>query len=136
MLYSILAGVLAYHAVLFGIGILVNTIAIEGSLIAFTALCLVGGYFARSSRFVRRLAYGMGGIVATLVLAEMLILPILQGSGNVWVTIIAVFAALACYIATRRYWYRRYMRRDRQSRLRPAPPFGQEWARWVILFVA
>ena len=136
MLYSALIGIAIYYATLFGVGVLVNSRAIEGTLIAFAAICFVGAYLARNSRFVRRLANTLGGIATVLVLAELLLLPVLQGSGNVWVTIIAVFSGFACYIVTRRYWHRRFLRRDRQSGRRPAPPFGKEWTRWVIAFVA
>lgn len=136
MLYSVLVGISTYYAMIFGVGVLVNSRAIEGTLITFAILAFGGAYLARNSRFVRRLANILGGIATILVLAEMFILPVLQGSGNVWVTIIAVFSGFACYIVTRRYWYRRYLRRDRQSGRRPAPPLGKEWTRWVIAFVA
>lgn len=136
MLYSFLVGIVTYYSILFGIGVLVNSRAIEGNLIAFAVIAFVGAYLARNSRFVRRIANTLGGIATVLVLAEMFLLPVLQGSGNVWVTIISVFAGLACYVRTRSYWHRRYLRRDKQSRCRPAPPLGKEWTRWVIAFVA
>ncbi len=136
MIYSVLVGVTTYYTVLFGIGVMVNSKAIEGSLIAFAVMAFCGAYLARNSRFVRRLATTLGGIATTLLLAEMFVLPVLQGSGHVWVTIIAVIASLLCYVRTRFYWHRRYLRRDRQSGERPAPPLGREWLRWVIAFVA
>lgn len=136
MLYSALVGIAAYYTTLFGVGVLVNSRAIEGTLIVFAVIAFGGAYLARNSQFIRRLANTLGGIATVLVLAEMFLLPVLQGSGNVWVTIISVFAALACYVRTRSYWHRRYLRRDRQSGDRPAPPFGKEWTRWVIAFVA
>lgn len=136
MLYSIVVALIIYYTILFGIGVLVNSVAIEGSLIAFAMIAFGGAYLARNSRFVCRLASTLGGIATALVLSEMFLLPVLQGSGNVWVTIIAVFSGFACYIVTRRYWHRRFLRRDRQSGRRPAPPLGKEWTRWVIAFVA
>lgn len=135
MLYSLLVGVIAYYAILFGVGVLVNAAAIEGTLITFAVICFIGAYLARSSRFVRRMACWLGGISTSLVLARWILLPVLQGTGQIWVTIIGVFAGIACYISTRRYWHRRYLRRDKDNK-RPAPPFGREWVRWVIAFVA
>lgn len=136
MLYSILVGIATYYSILWGIGVLVNSQAIEGTLIAFAVFCFIGGYMARKSRLVRRLANTLGGVTTVLVFAEMFLLPVLQGSGNVWVTIISVLAGSACYVGSRFHWCRRYLRRDRQSGHRPAPPFGKEWARWVIVLVA
>lgn len=134
MLYSIALGVLAYHAILFGVGVLVNTVAIEGYFIAFAVLCFICAYLARSSHFVCHMACWLGGISTALVIAQWVLLPILQGNGSAWVTIIAVFAGITCYIATRRYWHRRYLRRDKDNN-RPAPPLGKEWARWLIVIV-
>lgn len=135
MLYSALLGVASYYAIIFMIGVLVNSVVIEGSLIAFAAVCFIGGYFARHSRVVFRLANWLGGIATALVVASWILLPILQGTGKVWVTIIAVFAALAAYIGSRRIVHRRWLRRDRRTGERPAPPFGREWCRWVIAFL-
>lgn len=136
MLYSIVVGIITYYAIFLGIGILVSSKAIEGTLIAFAVFCFIGAYFARKSNFVRRMANIIGGIITSLVIAEIIILPILKGSGNTWIIIISIFAAITCYTITRRYWHRRYLRRDRQTGCRPAPPFGKEWARLVIAFVA
>lgn len=136
MLYSLLAGVTTYYVILFAVGVLVNLQAIQGELIAFAAICFIGAYLAHSSRFVRRMANWLGGIAASFFLAQLILLPILQGSGNVWVTIIAVLVGFACYVRTRFYWHRRYLRRDEQSGCLPAPPFGREWARWLIVIVA
>lgn len=135
MLYSALVGVASYYAILFFVGVLVNSIAIEGSLIALAAICFCGAYFARQSRFVFRLANTVGGVALALLLASWFLLPILRGTGNVWVTIIAVFAALAAYVGSRRIVHRRWLRRDRRTGERPAPPFGREWCRWVIAFL-
>ena len=136
MLYSIVVGIITYYTILFVIGFLISSKAIEGTLIAFAVFCFIGAYFARKSNFVRRMANIIGGLLTSLVVAEMLILPLLNGSGNTWITIISIFAAITCYTITRRYWHRRYLRRDRQTGCRPAPPFGKEWARLVIAFVA
>ena len=135
MLYSILVGVVGYYAVLFLIGVLVNSIAIEGTLIAFAAMCFVGAYFARNSRVVSRIANTLGGVAVLLLLGSWFLLPTFQRTGNVWITIIAVFLGVAAYIGSRRVVHRRWLRRDRQSGNRPAPPFGKEWCRWVIAFV-
>ena len=136
MLYSILVGFIAYYGFLFAIGVLVNSIAIEGSLIALAAICFVGAYFARHNRLVRRIANGLGFACATLLVAQWVLLPILQGQGNAWVTIIAVIASVVCYTATRRHWHRRFLRRDPHTGDLPAPPFGREWARWLLAFIA
>lgn len=135
MLYSIFAGVAGYYAILFFVGVLVNSIAIEGSLIALAAVCFIGGYYARRSRFVSHLANTVGGVATGLLLASWFLLPILRGTGNVWVTIIAVLIGVAAYIGSRRVVHRRWLRRDRDSGQRPAPPFGREWCRWVIAFL-
>ena len=135
MLFLLLVSVASYYAVLFLIGVLVNSVAIEGSLVALATICFVGAYFARSSRFVLRLATTVGGVAAALLIASWLLLPILQGIGNVWVTIIAVIAGVAAYIGSRRVVHRRWLRRNRDSGQRPAPPFGREWCRWVIAFL-
>ena len=135
MIYSIFAGVAIYYATLFIIGVLVNTVAIEGSLIAIATIAFIGAYFARQSRFVLRLATTIGGIAVGLLVASWFLLPILQGTGKVWVTIIAVFAALAVYVGSRRVVHRRWLRRDCRTGERPAPPFGREWLRWVFAFV-
>jgi len=134
MLFGILASYACYYAILFLVGVFVNTTAIEGTLIAFATFCFVGAYFARSSRFVSRIANTLGGIATALLLASWILLPILQGSGKVWVTIIAAFTGLFVYILSRRFIHRRWLRRDRSGN-RPAPPFGMEWCRWVIAFV-
>ena len=135
MLYSILAAVASYYGFLFVIGIFVNTIAIQETLIAFAVLCFILGYFARSSKFIHRMANWLGGIAAVFAAVSLFILPILQGTGNTWVIILAVLAGTATYVVSRRYWHRRFLRRNRNTGYRSAPPFGQEWCRWLFAFV-
>jgi len=135
MLYSILAAIGVYYLVLAVVGILVKSLAVEGSLIAFAAICFIGAYLARSSRFVSRMALWMGGISTAILVCLWCLLPILQGSGNMWVYIISIASGIACYVFSRRYWHRRFLRRDENHNL-PAPPFQKEWARWVLAFVA
>ena len=135
MLYSIVVGILAYYLLLAIIGVLVNTMAIEGTLIAFAAFCFIGAYLARSSRFVRRMALWIGGICTGILISCWCLLPILQGSGNMWVYILSIILGIVCYIASRRYWHRRFLRRDQHGN-RPQPPFGREWVRWLLAFIA
>lgn len=135
MIYSVLAGVISCYAILFVVGVLVNTVAIEGSLIAIATICFIGAYFARHSRFVLRLATIIGGIAAGLVLASWFLLPILQGTGKAWITIAAIFTALAVYVGSRGPIHRRLLRRNCETGVRPAPPLGKEWLRWLLAFV-
>ena len=133
MLYSILLGFATYYLVVFFTGVLVNTAAIEGSLITFAVLCFLGAYLThRYSRLVHRLAMTAGIFVTTLLVAKWFLLPLLTLT---WVSILATILGFAVYVWSRRLVYRRYFRRNRTTGARPAPPFGREWCRWVFLFV-
>ena len=135
MLESILAGFAAYYVVLYIVHLLVGMNAINGTLIAFAVMCFIGAYFARSSRFVHRMAMILGGISVALALVAILVVPLLQGSGTGWVVTLAILAGIIVYAVTRRFWYRRLFRRDDEGNL-PEVPFGREWVRWLIFFLA
>ena len=135
MLYSTAAGFACYFIIVFTVGVLVNTAAIEGSLIAFGVICFLCAYLVRYSKLVFRLAMGLGSVVSALLVAQWFLLPILAETGNVWPSIIALFVGLAVYLWSRRPVHRRYLRRDPKTGKRPAPPFGREWCRWVFAFV-
>lgn len=132
MLFSVLAALLCYHGILFLVGALVSAAAIEGSLITLAVVCFVGGYYARSSVWVRRLCGWIGGIAIALVLATWIVLPIFQGTGDTWVIITSVIVAVIIFVASRIRFYGRWFRRNRSTGHLPAPPFGWEWARWLI----
>ena len=130
MLYSFGIGVLAYYAMLAAIGFLVNCQAVEGSIMTFVVICFVGAYLVRSySQLVFRLAMGLGIAAVVVLLAGYFLLPVVSKTGIVWV---AVIAAAIVYAATRRFWFRRYIRRRDGSV--PFPPFGMEFLRWVAVF--
>lgn len=130
MLYSFGIGVLAYYAMLAAIGFLVNCQAAEESIIAFAVICFVGAYLVRTySRFVFRMAMGLGIAATVLTVGVYFLLPLVTKSGIVWV---AVIAAAIVYAVTRRFWFRRYIRRRDGSV--PFPPFGIEVMRWIAAF--
>ena len=131
MLYSIAAGIATYYACLALIGVLVNCQAAEGTLIAFAVVCYVGAFYVRNySRFVYRLAMGLGIAVTVLLIAVYFILPIVTRPAIIW---IAVILGMIVYFITRRFLFRRYIRRRDGSV--PFPPFGIEWTRWVAALV-
>ena len=129
MLYSIGIGVLAYYAMLAGIGFLLNCQAAEESIIAFAVLSFVGAYLVRTySRFVFRMAMGFGIAATVLTVGVYFLLPLVTKSGIVWT---AIIAGAIVYIVTRRFTFRRFIRRNGFA---PAPPFGIEFMRWVAAF--
>lgn len=129
MLYSLLAAFVCYYAILFVIGILVNAMAIEGSLIVLAVICFIGAYLTRIySKVVFRMTMSIGIVATTLLVAIWVLLPILAGNGNVWLRILSIVAGLVVYIATRRHIFHHYLHR-------PAPPFGREWCRWLFAFL-
>lgn len=131
MLYSIAAGIATYYACLALIGVLVNCQAAEGTLIAFAVVCYVGAFYVRSySTFVHRLAMGLGIVATVLLVAVYFILPIVTRPAIIW---IAVILGMIVYFITRRFLFRRYIRRRDGSV--PFPPFGIEWTRWVAALV-
>ena len=131
MLYSIAAGIATYYACLALIGVLVNCQAAEGTLIAFAVVCYVGAFYVRNySRFMYRLAMGLGIAVTVLLIAVYFILPIVTRPAIIW---IAVILGMIVYFITRRFLFRRYIRRRDGSV--PFPPFGIEWTRWVAALV-
>ena len=135
MLYSIAASIASYYVLLFCVGVLVNTVAIEGSLIALAVICFVGAYYARHSRFVYRMANTIGTVAVGLLLASWVLLPILQGS-KTWFVIISVFVGVAVYIYSRRIIHRRWLRRDQETGdYIVTSPFGREWCRWLVAFL-
>lgn len=130
MLYSIAAALMCYYGIMFVIGVLVNAMAIEESLITLAVVCFIGAYLTRAySRLVFRFAMAIGIAVTTMLVAIWFLLPILAGRGNAWVTIIAIFAGFAVYVATRHHIIRYFRRMT-------APPFGREWCRWLFAFLA
>lgn len=136
MLYSIAVAIAYYYATLFLIGFMVKAIAIEGALIVLAALCFIGACLVRRySKLVFRLALGVGVFATTLGLAQWFILPILAGSGTLWVKLIAISFGIVVYLFSRLIIYIRLFRRNRYTRRRPAPPFGREWCRWLLFFV-
>lgn len=131
MLYSIAAGVATYYACLALIGVLVNCQAAGVTLIAFAVVCYVGAFYVRNySSFVYRLAMGLGIVATVLLVAVYFILPIVTRPAIIW---IAVILGLMVYFVTRRFLFRRYIRRRDGSI--PFPPFGIEWTRWIAAFV-
>ena len=136
MLESICTAFAVYYIIIGVLGIFLSMTPIMGTFLGFGVLCLVGGYFARSSRQVSRLAYWIGGVcIAIFALAEF-ILPVFQGQKTL-VIIIAVCCGIAVYIITRRFTFRRYVRRRDANGtvITPAPPRGKEWLRWVFALV-
>ena len=130
MLYSTLVGFMTYYAILFVIGVLVNAMAIEGELITLAVVGFIGAFLVRHySRFVYRLAMGAGIAVSICLIAIWVFLPMLAGSTNQWLILVAVLAGLVMYVSTRARIFRYY------TRIRTAPPFGVEWFRWLFIVV-
>ena len=132
MLYSIAAGFAAYWAFVALAGVLLNLKAVEATLLFFGIVCFGGAYFARNSRFVRRMCNWIGGICVAIFLVTQFALPLLQGNQSLVVSIAIIFG-LVVYGATRVLTWRHYF--GRRGHVRPVPPFGKEWARWVLFFV-
>lgn len=131
MIISIISGVICYYALVFTTGILVNSMAVEGSLITVAALCFIGAYFCRHYRVLHRVCITLGAGATALLLGAWFLLPLLTMK---WVIIASVLFGVLMYAISRRWMHRRFLRRNR-SGVRPAPPFGKEWARWVFAFV-
>ncbi len=137
MLYSIATGFVTYAIIVFVIGLFASFAPIMGSLVAFGILCLIGGYIARSSRLVRRMAYGVGGFLIALFAVSEFLMPAIQGQKSFVITLAILFGVIV-YVLTRRLTFRRYVTRRRNEygqMVRPAPPFGREWMRWLFAFV-
>jgi len=77
-----------------------------------------------------RLAMGLGIAVTVLLIAVYFILPIVTRPAIIW---IAVILGAIVYVITRRFIFRRFIRRRDGSV--PFPPFGIEWTRWVAALV-
>jgi len=72
---------------------------------------------------------GLGVTAVVILLAGYFLLPVVSKTGIVWG---AVIAAAIVYAATRRFWFRRFVRQ--RNGFRPLPPFGNEILRWVAAF--
>lgn len=131
MFFAIISGIACYYALVFTTGVLVNSMAVEGSLITFTALCFIGAYFCRHQKVLRRLCNTLGGGATSLLLGAWFLLPLLTMK---WVIIASVLFGVLMYAISRRWMHKRFLRKN-SSGVRPAPPFGKEWARWVFAFV-
>lgn len=131
---SILFGFLTYYVLVYMIGFLVRSAAFEGTLVAIAAAAFIGGYYARSSRLVRRACNWIGGIATAITLGEIILLPLLQGTGTGWLMGFSAIAGIITYVITRRFWHRRFLRRNPQGAFIQAPPFGREWFRWLFAF--
>ena len=134
MLLSFLAGFATYYAILYLVFLLTGINAIQGTLIAFAVFAFIGAYLARNSRFVHRLGLILGGISAALAIVAIMVVPHIQGCGTSWIVMIAILVGIIVYAITRRFWYRRLFRRDKEGKL-PEVPFGKEWIRWLIFFI-
>ena len=128
---SIFIGVVSYYAINL-IGVLDNTEAIEGILTGLFIACFVTAYFCRQNKLLFRIASTTCGIVAALIVVNCFSLFIIKGTG---VTIIAVLAGVATHIGSRCIIHHKWLRRNRFTCERPAPPLGKEWCRWVIAFL-
>ena len=131
MLIYLAAVVVIHNFLLLVLGFLTESLAAQGTLVVFAIICFFGGYFARTSRLVSRAAYWLGGILASLLLAQTLLLPLLT---EALTTAASMFLAFFVYVFTRRPIHRRLLRRNAQGQ-RQAPPMGREWLRWVIAFL-
>lgn len=132
MLYSAMVGFMTYYAVLFVIGVLVNTIAIEGELLTLAVIGFIGAYLVHNySRFVYRMAMGVGIAASVFLVGIWVLLPIVAGSTTTWLIIFAVFASIAVYVTTRPSIFQYYMTRNTGSPA--APPYGREWCRWLFI---
>ena len=136
MLYSLAVGFGSYAIMVFVIGMFASMAPVMGTFLAFGVLCLIGGYLARNSRPVRRMAYGIGGFCIAVFAVSEFLMPALQGQKSLLIAIATLFGAVV-YALTRRFTFRRYVqRRDEHGQVfRPAPPYGREWMRWLFAFV-
>ena len=132
MLYSIAAGFVAYWGLVALLGVLLNLQTVEVTLLLFGIVCFGGAYFARSSRIVRHICNGIGGICVAIFLVIQFALPVLQGKKSLVVSVAIIFG-LIVYGATRFLTWRHYF--GRRGHARPVPTFGKEWARWLLFFV-
>lgn len=127
MLYSILVAFICYYAIKFIIGILVNSMAFTVTLIILAVACLVGFCLTRkANRLLHRFLLGMSLWFIAFFIGYWIVHPIVPGA--VWVTLLSVLCCLILYIATRRYFFRRYIKREDGTK--PAPPLKKEWLRW------
>ena len=136
MLEAIFSGIAVYFIIIGIIGTFLSLTPVMGSFLAFGILCLVGGYFARSSRTVSRMAYWVGGVCLAIFALSEFVLPVFR-SQNTLVVIIAVCCGIAVYALTRRFTFRRFVRRRNSDGevVVPAPPHGKEWMRWLYALV-
>lgn len=131
MIFSLISGIVCYYAIVFMTGVLANSAAVESSLIAFAALCFIGAYFCRHYRVLHRVCITLGAGTTALLLGAWFLLPLLTMK---WVIIASVLFGVLMYAISRRWMHKRFLKRN-SSGVRPAPPFGKEWARWVFAFV-
>ena len=136
MLYSVAASFGFYALVVYLIGLMVSMGPVMGYFLAFGVIALIGGYFARHSRIVSRLCYGIGGFCIAIYVVSEFLMPALVGQKALVITV-AVILGVAIYGVTRYFTFRRYVRRRPDGNghmVRPAPPFGREWGRWLFAF--
>lgn len=148
MLYSILVAFLTYYGILLFTGLLVKSKAICGLAIFIAVACFwlasaTGG--RRSERNCgtpgHNLLIWLGSIFCILGLMPLIVLPVIGGSGLVWVRWTSVLAGTIIFLSTRRHWYYRWYQRYipyvtiNGARIRPQPPLGQEWLRWLLVFI-
>ena len=136
MLYSVAVGFVTYALMVLVIGLFSSIAPIMGTFLAFGVICLIGGYIARNSRLVRRMCYGLGGFLIAIFAVSEFLMPAIQGQKALFIAIAALFGVVV-YVVTRRFTFRRYVNRRMVNGLmvRPAPPFGREWMRWLFAFV-
>jgi len=135
MLYSLAIGFATYGLMVFVIGLFATMAPVMETCLVFGIICLIGGYLARNYRPVSRIAYLLGGFCIALFAITEFILPTLQGQKSVLIAIAILFGALV-YAVTRIFTFRRYIGRRVNGRfVRPAPPYGREWLRWLFTFV-
>ena len=133
MLTAAIAGIASAYAILLGIGVLLNSVALEGTLVLVAALALIGAYLVRNytPRFGKFLTI-TGIVVITILSLQWFVLPLVQGSGNGWIITISVVIGIISLVLSRIWMFRHLFRRAG----RPVPPpFGSEALRWVIFIL-
>ena len=134
MLYSILVGILFYHAILAIAGVITSTTVLDIIIIIFEALCFTVAFFAHKKKrkllFRISMVLGLSGFI--LLPVFWLINPVMPA--KIRLTFLAVMAGALVYIATRRLVFRTYLYKDTGGK-KPSPPVKIKWYRRVLAFV-
>ena len=134
MLYSILVGILFYHAILAIAGVITSTTVLDIIIIIFEALCFTVAFFAhrKKNKLVFRISMAVGLSAFILLPALWLLNPVMPA--RIRITFLAIMVGTLVYIVTRSLVFRTYLYKDFGGK-KPAPPVKIKWYRRVLAFV-